>query len=223
VPALPKFRARYPDIDIDIRSAYRVNDLEPGVVDVYVLHGWQEQGDLVHRRIAVARLLTCASPGYWTEHGIPSHPRDLATHTGLFLRNPEGTVLDLWEYERGGETESVAVRGWLVSDHRDDILDAALAGQGVARLGDFTCGAHLRSGRLVPVLLHWEMKGAPPVNVLYRPHHRRTLRVRVFIDFVMGIFRDLEAEREIKAMASSAKQPDWYRRRYRRASKAVHR
>lgn len=220
-PALPTFRARYPDIDIDIRSVSRVKDVEPGIIDVYILHGWPEQGDLVHRRIAVARLLTCASPRYWAEHGMPARPQDLAGHTGLFLRNPEGTVLDLWEYERNGKTESVVMRGWLVSDHRDIILDAAIAGQGVARLGDFTCSTALQSGRLTPVLLQWEMKGAPPVNLLYPPNHRRTLRVRVFVEFVIGIFRDLEAQREVTAMAGAADRPVWHRRHYRRASVSV--
>jgi LysR family transcriptional regulator for bpeEF and oprC len=221
-PSLPKFRARYPDIDIDIRSVYRVDDVEPGTIDVYLLHGWPEHGDLVHRRIAVSRLLTCASPGYWAEHGVPDHPQEMAQHTGLFLRNPEGTVLDLWEYERAGQVEAVPMRGWLASDHRDILLDAALAGQGVARLVDFTCGAHLQSGRLVPVLLQWEMKGAPPVSLLFRPSHRRTSRVRVFIDFVTTVFRELEAQRVGLAMANPTEPPAWYRRRrYGRASSAI--
>jgi LysR family transcriptional regulator for bpeEF and oprC len=73
------------------------------------------------------------------------------------------------------------------------------------------------------VLLDWEMKDAPPVNLLYRPNHRRTPRVRLFVDFVTGVFRDLEAERGHGVTARHAERPDWYWRRAGRASTASRR
>jgi DNA-binding transcriptional LysR family regulator len=220
-PALPRFHARYPDIQIDIRAVNRVTDVEPGATDVLVLAGWPEPTDLVHRRIGQTRFLVCAAPGYWAAHGVPRRPKDLEHHACLLFRNPENTLLDLWRCERNGQEESVAVSGWLVSNHREVLLDAAIAGEGVARMGDLTIRPHLQSGRLVPVLLDWEMKDAPPVNVLYRPNHRRTPRVRLFVDFVTGLFRELEAEREAGVGARlSAERPYWYRHRHGRASAA---
>lgn len=218
VPELPRFRARYPDLDLDIRSVYRISESDHGVVDAYLLHGWPQRTDLIQRKIAVARLLTCASPSYWAQHGMPAKPQDLIDQQGLFLRNPEGTVLDLWDFERNGTVESVAMKGWLISDHRDVILEAALSGQGVARVADCTIRPYLESGRLVPVLNEWTMKDAPLVSVLYRPQHRRTLRVRVFVDFVVDLFRQLEAQALVHTMAGAGHQPDWYRRGYGRAS-----
>lgn len=218
VPELPRFRARYPELDIDIRSVNRVSEVEVGAVDVYLLHGWPQRTQMVQRKIAVARLLTCAAPSYWAKHGIPARPQDLTQHHGLFLRNPEGTVLDLWEYEKDGVVESVPMKGWLVSDHRDVILEAALTGQGIARVADCTIRPYLESGRLVPVLNDWVMKGAPLVSVLYRPQHRRTVRVRAFVDFVVDLFRQLEARAAVHSMAAGSHQPDWYRRGYGRAS-----
>jgi len=221
LPALPRFHSRYPDIEIDIRATDRVTDLEPGVADVYVLMGWPQHADLVHRRIALTKLLTCASPDYWASRGIPVHPRELERHTCLFLRNPEGTVIDLWEYERDGSIQSVHAKGWLVSDHRDIILDAAIAGEGVARLSDLTCQVPLQNGQLVPVLPGWAMRGAPPINLLYRPNQRRSPRARVFIEFVTALFRDLESERAGSTPGAAADRPSWHRHRYRRASVAM--
>ena len=43
------------------------------------------------------------------------------------------------------------------------------------------------------------MRGAPPLDVLYRPNQRRIPRVRLFIDFVGELFREMEAERGEKA------------------------
>ena len=219
LPALPRFHARYPDIQIDIRVVNRLTDTEASAVDVFILLGWPEGADLVHRRIAQTRLHICASPSYWAVHGIPQRPKDLEHHVCLLFRDQEGTVLDLWQHERNGEKESAKVGGWLTSSHRDVVRDAAIAGEGIARLSDFTIRSYLQSGRLVPVLLDWETKDAPPVNLLYRPNHRRNPRVQPFIQFVTELFRNLESEREDgTAPRLLAERPHWHRRHYARAS-----
>ncbi len=219
LPALPRFRARYPDIHLDLRVVNRVTDVEATAVDIFVLAGWSEPGELIHRRLAQTRLLICAAPDYWSAHGIPTRPKELARHPCLLFRNPEGTVLDLWKYERGDEVETVAVSGWLSSNHRDVVLDAVLAGEGIARMTDLSIRRYLHSGQLIPVLLDWESRDAPPVNLLFRPNHRRTPRVRVFVDFLTALFRELEAEREERfAVRLSTEAPSWHRRPHGRAS-----
>lgn len=221
LPALPRFHVRYPDIQIDLRVVNRISDPDASSVDVFLLMGWPSHADLVHRRIAETRQLTCAAPAYWAAHGAPQHPQDLRHHNCFAFRNPEGTVIDVWRYERAGIAESVAVRGWLMSNHRDINLDAVLAGEGVARISDISAQAHFSSGRLVPVLLDWEMQDAPPVNLLYRANQRRNARARVFIDFVTALFRDMEAAREHGIAARVADRPDWYGRRYGHVSAAL--
>ena len=221
LPGLPRFHARYPDLQIDIRDI-RPTDSAAGGVDVYVVWGWTDPpANLIQRRIGQSRFLICAAPRYWVANGVPLRPKDLEHHVCLLFRTPEGTVHDLWQLERDGVKESVAARGWLVSNHRDVALDAALAGEGVARLTDLTIYTHVRSGRLVPALLDWEMRDAPPIDLLYRPNQRRIPRVRVFIDFVTELFRALEAERGEKADAHLRTQrPRWWAR-HGRASAAI--
>ncbi|HRD93141.1 MAG TPA: LysR substrate-binding domain-containing protein [Accumulibacter sp.] len=219
LPALPGLHARYPDLQIDLRGISRPSDADGGAVDVFVVLGWPDGADLVHRRLATTRVLACAAPAYWAAHGVPVRPQDLRKHACLLFRNPEGTVIDLWQYERNGQAESVAVRGWLISNHRDVILDAVLSGEGVARLTDLSVRAQISGGLLVPVLLDWEMQDAPPVNLLYRPNHRDIPRVRVVIDFVTRLFRELEDERNLGAgPACSMDRPYWHLRHHGRAS-----
>jgi LysR family transcriptional regulator, regulator for bpeEF and oprC len=221
-PALPQFHAQYRDIQIDIRIIHRMEDVEPNSIDLYVLAGWPVRADMVQRRIGLSRFMVCASPAYWALHGVPQHPQDLRQHTCLLFRNPGGTLLDVWRAERGAEREEVAVSGWLVSNHRDVLLDAALAGEGVSRFSDITIWPHLQSGRLVPVLLDWDMKDAPPVNLLYRPGNRRVPRVRLLIDFLVAHLRELEALRDSRDNASqSAPRPYWYHRKLGRISAAA--
>lgn len=219
LPALPAFHARYPDIQVDVRTVDK--PAAPGAeeAEVLVLYGWPMHPGFVQRRLASTRLLICASPGYWAANGVPKRPRDLEGHPCLLFRDQEGTVLDLWEHERAGEREAAAVSGWLVSSHRDVILDAAIAGMGVARFTDLTVRGPVESGQLVPVLVDWESKHAPPISLLYRASQRRLPRVRHFIEFVVELFGRLEAQRAPQlAVKLEAERPHWYRRRHGRAS-----
>lgn len=223
LPWLSRFHARYPDIQIDVRPVTR-QTLQSTPADVYLVHGWPQQPDMVLRRIAQTRLLTCAAPEYWAAHGVPQHPQDIAQHDCVLYSNDEGVVNDLWRYARDGVTESVTARGWLVSNHRHVTLSAALAGEGVARVSDLMSGEHLRSGRLVPVLLDWEMHDAPPFNLLYAANSRRHPRVRLFIDFVIEAFRELEAEFGYGSVRREfADRPYWSRPKVRRASSVAQR
>ena len=134
----------------------------------------------------------------------PGTPARARRHACVLVRNPAGIVIDLWEFARGDEKASVKVNGWLCSTGREVVLDAVLAEKGIARLKhEPTTRAHLQAGRLVPVLPEWEVQGGPPINLLFRPSQRRTPRVRVFLDFVTGRLRHIEAEAQAKAGAAA--------------------
>lgn len=215
LPALPRFHARFPELQIDIRAVSKPTDPDVGAADVCVLWGWVEPPpDMVQRTIGQSRFIVCAAPNYWSIHSVPDRPKVLEQHNCLLFRTPDGTVHDLWQFERAGVKEEVAARGWLVSSHRDVALDAALAGEGVVRLTDVTIRSHVRSGRLIPVLLDWDMRDAPPIDLFYRPHQRRVARVRLFIDFVTELFQEMEAERKATTgLHLQPKRPRWWARR----------
>lgn len=219
LPYLPAFHARYPQIDIDIRMVDKPSSPDSDVAEVLVLFGWPEHRGLIHRRLANSRMLICASPKYWAAHGAPSRIKDLEQHTCVLFRDHEGTVIDLWEHERNGVREAATVSGWLVSSHRDDLLEAAIAGLGVGRFGDITVQGALMSGELVPVLVDWESRHAPPIGLFYRSSQRRLPRVRLFVEFLTELFQRMEASRGPHLTVQiPPERPPWYRRRHGRAS-----
>lgn len=220
VPALPAFLAAYPDIEIDFRVMTRLADAESRGVDVCIVLGWPLATGFVHRCLARTRTNVCAAPAYWAAHGMPKHPRDLQRLNCLLMRNPEGTVLDLWRLTKAGVTETVTVRGSLVSDDRNVIVEAALSGMGVARLMSLTLRDPTRDGRLVAALTDWDMADPPPINLFYRPSFRRNPRVRPFVDFVTDRFRTL-AGSDAPSEASLPTEPAWYRTGTGRASAAL--
>jgi LysR family transcriptional regulator for bpeEF and oprC len=221
--ALPRFHARHPEIQIDLRDFSRVTEEQTSGVDVFLVMGWPKVADLIHRRIAAGRFIVAASPAYWATHGTPRHPQELEHHVCLPIRSVDGTVMDLWSFSRGDESVSVAVKSWLTisNAHRDTALDLALAGEGVVRLLDWTDRDRFESGALVRALSDWQSPEAPPVNLLYRASVRRVPRVRLFIDFVVDRFREIEIERGQQVMATEA--PSWLWRRLGRASATVNR
>jgi len=203
--ALPRFHARHPEIELDVRDVQRVTDEAAAEVDVMVAIGWPQVEQLVKRQIAASRFVVAAAPSYWAAHGVPQHPGDLARHTCLSIRGVDGRVLDMWSFLRAAERAAVAVNGWLTATNaqRDVVLDWASRSE-------------LASGALVPVLQDWESAEAPPVNLIYPPQMRRVPRARAFIAFVTEVFEQFDAVRGRPLQVGD--RPAYLRRRYGKTS-----
>jgi DNA-binding transcriptional LysR family regulator len=217
-PALPRFLARHPEIQVDLRESTQIVAPEAPGVDLYVSFSWPKTPDMIHRSLAMTRFVVCASPAYWAGHGAPRHPRQLVDHNCLLIRTQTGMVMDVWNFTRGAEAEQVTVKGSLVCNnaHRDVAIMLALAGQGVVRTLEWSNRAEVSAGALVPALTDWELPDAPPMNLSYRPSARRTARVRLFIDFVLEVFRELESPATRVGRVGTA--PHWANRNVARAS-----
>ncbi len=222
VPALHAFHASYPDLTFDLRAVLHLDEAAARDCDLLVLHGWFEAGDWVRRELPVMPQVTAATPAYWQRHGMPRHPGDLTRHNCLSYRNPYGKLLDLWRYRQPGPqgdvVEQVVVSGWLSSNHRDNLLELALGDGGVMRIAYATAQAELASGRLVPALLDWEMMDPPPLAIYFKPELRRTLRLRVFVDFVAARCAELAQLTDAKGQTSVDSRPGWHHGSGRRAS-----
>ena len=217
-PALPRFHALYPRIELDLRDFDTFGGERAKGIDVYLTMGWGEPPDLVHKRIAASAFWVVASPDYLARHGMPKHPTDLQQHACLLLRNTSGKVMDLWPFSKAGEHVQVPVRGWLTvsNPHRETYIDALLAGVGVARTADWNLHDHLRSGALVRLLADWESTEAPPLCVSHPPGATRLPRVRAMVDFAVALMAQVNERRGLEVAASPS--PPWLRGPHTRAS-----
>lgn len=217
-PALARFHALHPRIELDLRDFGSLRSERAKGLDVYLIMGWGEFPDLVERRAAASAFWVVATPSYLARRGAPVHPDDLRQHDCLLLRNTSDKVMDLWPFRRGDEQVQVAVRGWLTASnpHRDTYMDALLAGLGVARTTDWTLGDAVASGRLVRVLTDWESTEAPPLAVLHPPGATRLPRVRAVVDFAIGLMEQISQQRGQAVQASPT--PAWQRGPHQRAS-----
>lgn len=153
VPRLARFRARRPDLEVYVSADDRTVDLARGEVDVAIRYVGRESR-LPAGALAMfgERMLPVVSPDVVRSPGTPlATPADLARHVLLHLDDPEGRVpwlnWDIWLTSNGaaGLRPAGALRFTLY----DQVIQAAVGGQGVA-LGRLPLVAeHLREGRLV--------------------------------------------------------------------------
>jgi len=209
------FHARFPDIEIHIMEAGSVRDLARLGTDLLMQSGWPPPQDAVLRTLAESRWLVVATPTYWTRHGQPLQPSDLAQHRCALYRTPFGEVLRRWVFQRDGQKEAVDVEGWLVSDNRSVLDGPLLAGQVVARVNDLSIRSKLADGSLQPVLLDWTGLHAPPISLVVKRSLTRQPRVRAWIDFAAEQAKQLAQERLPGGLppVRPSERPDWWRRR----------
>ncbi|HEX2541396.1 MAG TPA: LysR family transcriptional regulator [Caldimonas sp.] len=187
MPALPRFIERHPDVQIEMINSGSVIDMHVSGADLNFRIGPMNDSGLIARPLAQFRFGVYASPGYLARRGTPHHPRDLGAHRTLIHKPPQSATIkpwDQWTYERPGDSGVVQVAHHLVTDDREALLEAALAGAGVFRIGMFA--PHLlSSGRLVRVLADWQWPGGPPFHVLYRRSTNPPRRITAFVEFAV--------------------------------------
>ena len=172
---LPKLTAllhEYPDINVEFDVSYGFRDIVADRFDAGVRLGDTIDKDMIAVPIGPPlRMAAVAVPGYFASRGIPENPRDLMNHSCINQRMQTSGGLYVWDFEQGGKQVNVRVDGQLIFNTSSHIVDAALAGLGIAYLPEEEFDPHLREGRLERVLEDW----CPPFSgyYLYYPSRRQ--------------------------------------------------
>jgi DNA-binding transcriptional LysR family regulator len=170
-PKLSRFLPAYPDVTVEFDICYQLKDIVAERLDAGVRMGEQVAQDMIAVRIGPPlRMAAVASPSYFAGRTRPRTPQELAGHACINLRLPTHGGLYAWEFERGRRAVNVRVDGPLIFNSITPILDAALAGFGLAYLPEDMVVRPLQEGRLVRVLEEW----CPPFPGyhLYYPSRR---------------------------------------------------
>src|SRR5439155_1382163 len=77
-------------------------------------------------------LQTVGHPSYFAKRSPPRKPQDLTEHNCINLRLPTHGGLYAWEFEKGDRELKMRVEGQLVLNGTTQMLNAALAGLGLA-------------------------------------------------------------------------------------------
>jgi DNA-binding transcriptional LysR family regulator len=173
LPKLAKFLRQYPDIKVEIIVDYGLTDIVAERYDAGVRAGEQVAKDMIAVRIGPdMRIAVVGAPAYFKNRSEPRKPQDLIGHNCINLRLPTHGGLYAWEFEKDRHELKVRVEGQLVFNGTFQMLNAALAGFGLAYVPEDLVLPHLRKGRLKRVLEDW----CPPYPGyhLYYPSRRQS-------------------------------------------------
>jgi DNA-binding transcriptional LysR family regulator len=181
-PELPAFWHAFPNIVVDLSLSDEIVDLYLDRTDVAFRVGRLPDSGMMARHIGVAHRQIVASPAYLERHGTPRAVEDLAHHNCLGFNFRRAAPV--WPLKESGRIVDRSVNGSLLANNGETVRRMALAGVGLARLGDYHARADIAAGRLVEVLSDAVEGDEEPINAVYLGGARLPQRVRAFLDFM---------------------------------------
>ncbi|PCI38174.1 MAG: LysR family transcriptional regulator [Rhodospirillaceae bacterium] len=186
VPIINEFADLHPDLVMNLDFSDRHIDLVEDGFDVAIRIADLKDSSHIARKLAPIRIILCASPDYLKKHPAPKTPKDLKDHDVLQYISTSGVP---WVFsDPKGKKIPVRLSGKMSSNNGDFLKEAALSGQGIARLPTFVAYKDLKSGKLERVLTDYT---SPSLNAyaLYPQTRHLSARVRAFIDFLTDKFK----------------------------------
>lgn len=196
LPLLPTFWETYPNIVVDISLSDEIVDLYLDHTDIAFRTGPIQDSSLVARRIGSTYRKIVAAPAYLAKFGVPHSLDELVEHNclGFNFRRSAPIWPEKDAPARGGRriAERMA-RGSLLTNNGETVRRMALAGVGLARLGDFHIRDDLEAGALVEVLADAGLDQEEPIHAVYPGSQRMPQRTRLFLDFFVPRLQDFLA------------------------------
>ncbi|MGJ7511177.1 LysR family transcriptional regulator [Variovorax sp. GT1P44] len=194
IPALPDFRRRYPDIQLELGVSDRAADLVGEGVDCVIRGGVLADSTLVARRIADLDYLTVASPSYLKRFGAPIHPNELRpSHQILsYLSAQTGRPFALY-FSRGDEEIEIVGKSPVSVSESTAHMTALLHGLGIGQTFKFMARPHVATGALTAVLNEWT-RAKHPLHLVYPTHRHLNARLLAFGDWAGELFAKLNAD-----------------------------
>ena len=189
VPALPRFFAQYPDVELALACNERQFDLVAEGIDCALWIGEIGDATLVARRVGFVYFATCAAPTYIAAHGVPAHPAELSQHRCINHFSPRtGETLE-WVFSKAGERVRAVFPGHLALEDENSYVSAAEAGLGIAQMPAFVVKEAMERGALELVLGDWFPEPSA-LHVVYPQSRHLSRKVRVFVDWLAALIAD---------------------------------
>ncbi|WP_434026963.1 LysR family transcriptional regulator [[Pseudomonas] boreopolis] len=155
-PKLSKLQPKYPDVKIEIAIEPGLTDIVAERFDAGVRFGDQIAKDMTAVRISKdIRMVIVGAPSYLEGRPLPKTPSDLTEHECINMRFSMRGGVYAWELRKGQRNLQVRVEGSWTFNCIYPVIDAALAGFGLAYMPEELARPHIKTGRLQTVLKDW--------------------------------------------------------------------
>jgi DNA-binding transcriptional LysR family regulator len=191
--AVPEFLRRHPRVSLELLTDGRLIDIVAEGFDA----GVRLREAIPQDMIAVpfggdTRFIAVAAPAYVAEHGAPDTPRDLQAHRCIRQRLPSGKAYR-WEFARDDQEVAIEVPGGLTLDNSALMVEAAVAGLGVAFVPELYARAALDAQRLITLLDDWSPP-CPGLCLYYSRNRHPPAALRAFVEVVRATDRMAASE-----------------------------
>lgn len=205
-PVLPEFLRRYPEMAVELTVSDRLVDLVEEGGDLAVRSGRLADSSLVARHICDSERLICAAPAYLKRRGTPRRPEDLRGHDCIVISGQP--QLRRWPFDdpqAAGGIRTIEVGGRVAANNAENVLQMALLGVGIVRLGDLVIAEHVHAGRLVPILTDSHHVEPLALHAVYPQSRLRSPKVAAMVDFLIEKFAHAPWRRVLAGRGSAGR------------------
>src|SRR6185369_11488350 len=183
-PLLDEFCRLHPDVQPDVQLDDRIGNWVEDRVDVGFRVGASASEGVVARRLIPLPLIICAAPAYLARYGAPANLDELAAHRCSVFRHPGTGKVVPWYVKVGDGVVMHDVVPALCTNEEELENAAVLSGQVIGELTGVTAAAHIRAGRLVPLLTR-HVTDHLALFIYYGSRASQTPRAVALIDLVV--------------------------------------
>ncbi|MGY9045487.1 MAG: substrate binding domain-containing protein, partial [Rhodobacterales bacterium] len=185
-PVLNDFLMQFPDVSVNMELSNRYVELISEGFDLAVRIGETHDTSLRSRKLTETTKRMIASPAYFQKFGRPQKIDDLNTHK---LLHYSGQASDaVWNVTApSGERRQVRTSGWLSVNDGHSLLNACIAGLGIAYLPSFLYAEAMEQGLVEDAIP--DLPANTQAIYAVSPQGRFTQpKVRAFVDFLVQTF-----------------------------------
>jgi len=183
-PLLDEFCRLHPAVQPDVELDDRIGNWVEDRVDVGFRIGVSAAEGVIARKLFPLQLIVCASPAYLARHGAPASIDALAEHRCSAFRSPGSGRIVPWRLQVDGEVVDHRPSWALCVNDEGLETESVLAGHAMGQLSAIAAAAHIRTGRLVP-LLTAHLVERSSAFIYYGSRAAQPARVRAFIDLAV--------------------------------------
>jgi DNA-binding transcriptional LysR family regulator len=181
VPIVTEFLKLYAKVRVELLMNNSLINLAAEGVDIAVRVGRLPENELPTRRLGTVEQLVVASPAYLASSAPIAEPDELLAHNCMCFATSGGT--QSWSFSRGDIGRLVNVRGDLIVNDAEVLMQRCLDGLGIAMLPRWLVWNLIADGRLQRLLPDWQTQ-AMPLSVVTTHRSYRPQRISVFLAFL---------------------------------------
>lgn len=182
LPPLMELANTHPGLQLELQFSNELQHLQQEGIDLAVRIGWPADSTrLIARQLGIQTVQLYASPAFLAEHPAILSPRQLS-EIRCIVSHPGQHWPLLNEH---GELEDFPLAEALALDDAQAILEAAVAGMGIARLPTWLAADAVENSQLQPLLASGMPPGRP-VHLLWQVRSYIPARLRLTIDHLVA-------------------------------------